>query len=202
MSEENVQVQNNVAEPSKPSFGAKVKEWFRKKIVNLKRHPQNIALLFLAIASVYYMFIMFVIGAAINETNAEASLPATGICTFIATLLSILVLVSFLNSFPKRKKPNIFFLVLTCVMIAGIIGCDIGYYIPVNLYLNSPAGAGKAAAAAAQPFVFVHIILLAIAAVVFALLPVYSRLIQKINTSVKLESATENMKGNIDIQED
>lgn len=200
---ENVQTKKETfEEPSKPSVGARIKEWFRKKIVNLKRHPQNIALLFIAIASVYYMFIMFVIGGAINETNKEPTLPATGLCTFISTLLSILVLVSFLNSFPKRKKPNIFFLVLTCVMIAGIIGCDIGYYIPVKLYLNSDAGAGKLAAAAAQPYVLAHIILLAVAAVVFALLPVYSRLIKKINTSVKLESATENMKGGIDIQED
>ena len=54
----------------------------------------------------------------------------------------------------------------------------------------------------AQPYVLGHIVLLGISSVVFALLPVYSRLIRKINTSVKLESATENIHGNIDITED
>lgn len=200
MSEENVQVQNDVVVPSKPSVGAKIKEWFRKKIVNLKRHPQNIALLFLAIASVYYMFVMYTIGLAMEVTAEEPQLPATGICSFISTLLSILVLVCFLNSFPKRKKPNIVFIIITFVMIFAIIGCDIGYYVPMHLYLIDHVN--KVEAANAQPYVLAHIILLGIAAVVFALLPVYGKLIQKINTSVKLESATENMKGNIDIQED
>ncbi len=200
---ENVQTKKETfEEPSKPSVGARIKEWFRKKIVNLKRRPQNIALLFLAIASVYYMFIMFVIGGAINEINQVDSLPATGLCTFISTLLSILVLVSFLNSFPKRKKPNIVFIIITALMIAAIIGCDLGYYIPVGEYLKTPEGLTRSVAPKAQPYVLAHIILLAVAAVVFALLPVYSKLIKKINTSVKLESATENMKGGIDIQED
>ena len=45
-------------------------------------------------------------------------------------------------------------------------------------------------------------VLLGVSAVVFALLPVYKRLINKINTKVQLESATENMQGSIDIQED
>ncbi len=201
MAEENVHIENtDVPESSKPSFGARAKEWLRKKIVNLKRHPQNIALLFLAIASVYYMFIMFVIGQAMGVTAEEPQLPATGICSFISTLLSILVLVCFLNSFPKRKKPNIVFIVLTFAMIFAIIGCDIGYYVPMHFYLIDHQN--KVEAIAAQPYVLAHIILLAIAAVVFALLPVYSRLIKKIDTSIKLESATENMSGGIDIQED
>lgn len=47
-----------------------------------------------------------------------------------------------------------------------------------------------------------HIVLLCVSAVVFALLPVYGRLIKKINTSKKLESATETMSGGIDIEEE
>lgn len=200
MSEENVQVETTIPEePSKPTIKARLKEWCRKQIVNLKRHPQNIALLFLVIASVYYMFIMFVIGQAMGVTAEEKELPATGICSFISTLLSILVLVCFLNSFPKRKKPNIVFIVMTFVMIFAIIGCDIGYYVPMHLYLIDHQN--KIEAVVAQPYVLAHMILLAVAAVVFALLPVYSKLIKKIDTSIKLESATENMKGNIDIEE-
>ena len=84
-------------------------------------------------------------------------------------------------------------------MIFAIIGCDIGYYVPMHLYLIDHQN--KIEAVVAQPYVLAHMILLAVAAVVFALLPVYSKLIKKIDTSIKLESATENMKGNIDIEE-
>lgn len=54
----------------------------------------------------------------------------------------------------------------------------------------------------AQPYILAHIVLLGVSAIVFALLPVYKRLINKIDTKVVLESATENMQGAIDIQED
>ena len=58
------------------------------------------------------------------------------------------------------------------------------------------------ACVAAQPYVIGHVVLLGISAVVFALLPVYSRLIKKIDTSIKLESATEHMSGQIDIDQE
>ncbi|MDE7330126.1 MAG: hypothetical protein K2N30_03380, partial [Clostridia bacterium] len=108
--------------PSKgEKFKANVKEWFRKKTVALKRAPQNIPLAYFVIVSVYFLLALFVISMAVEKSATEPLTPATGICIFISTLLSILVLVSFLNSFPKRKKPNIFFIVLTFVMIAGMI---------------------------------------------------------------------------------
>jgi uncharacterized membrane protein len=208
---ENVVAKSAPAEPQKPSSGAKVKEYFRKKIVNLKRKPQNIPLLFLLATSIFYLLILFVLSKAIYVCAENKNVTSGGICVFIVTLLSLLSLVSFLNAFPKRKKPNYIMVALVFVMIAVMVVCDILYYNQIAAYLSylveTDAKTGADAttrseyisAASGQPFVIVHIILLAISAVVFALLPVIKILVNKIDTSVKLESATENMNGKIDI---
>lgn len=196
----------------KPSNGKKkgkgVKEWFRKKIVALKRKPQNIALLFLAVSTIYFMLALFKISQAIYEVYTQEGVETSiGICIFITTLLSLLVLVSFLNSFPKRKKPNIFFIVLVFLMIGAMIACNVVFYVQMSdiLALDALQGATDTIAkvTTGQTYVIVHIVLLGVSALVFALLPAYRLLINKINTKVELESATENMQeGAIDIQED
>ena len=206
MTENENMVSNDVQPPESrmDKFAAAFKEWGRKKIVGLKRHPQNVALFFLLVASVYFLMIMFPVSQAGNAANNDERTFAIGICFFIATLLSILVLVSFLNAFPKRKKPSIPFIILVYVMIAGIIACDLVYYLQMDACLQNITSTGEmyATVSAAQPYIIAHIVLLGIAAVVFALLPVYKRLINMIDTSIVVESATENMqKGSIDIQE-
>ena len=200
-------IQNN--EENKPSkgnkFAARLKEWCRKRVVALKVKPQIIPLIVMVITTVYFMLILFTVSKAVQLAATNKNTAATGICTFITTLLSLLYLVSFLNAFPKRKKPNIFFIVLVGVMIAGQLACDLVYYLQMNACIEgitSPGSDMDLACRAAQPYILGHIILLGLSSVVFALLPVYSKLIRKIDTSVKLESATENMKGNIDIDED
>ena len=192
--------------PSKGNkFVAGLKEWFRKRIVALKVKPQKIPFWVMVITTIYFMLILFTISKAVNSAPTDPNTKATGICTFITTLLSLLYVVAFLNAFPKRKKPNIFFIVLVGVMIAGQIACDLVYYFQMAACIKGitrPGSPMDLACRAGQPYIIGHIVLLAISAVVFALLPVYSRLIKKINTSIKLESATEHMSGNIDIEED
>lgn len=185
-------------------FKAGVKEWFRKKIVGLKRKPQNIALLVFAITTIYYMLALFAFSKAINISYDETD--SAGICVFVSTLISLLILVSFLNAFPKRKKPNIFFIVLVFLMVGAMVACDLVYYIQMGDYiktiLNPATSQVYKQINEAQPYMIGHIILLGISAIVFALTPVFKILVNKINTKVELESATENMHGEIDIQED
>lgn len=198
--------------PSKGKASKGVKEWFRKKIVGLKRSPQNVALLFLAVTTVYFMLALYRISMAIDKVAGQKGIETTiGICIFVTTLLSLLVLVSFLNAFPKRKKPNIFFIVLVFLMIGAMVACDIVYYVQMNDIMSLPDYQSTkkevveiiSLITTGQTYIIVHVVLLGISAVVFALLPLYSKLINKINTKVELESATENMKeGAIDIQED
>ena len=199
MAEEIVQnVENN-----QPSKNNAVKEWFRKRIVTLKVKPQLIPLFIMVITTVYFMLILFSVSQAVSWNYNDTA--ATGICVFVTTLVSLLYLVSFLNAFPKRKKPNIFFIVLVFVMIAAQIGCDVGYYIQMSKAIagaSSHTSDAYLTATKAQPLMLGHIILLGISAIAFALLPVYSKLIRKINTSIKVDSATEHMGEKIDIEED
>ena len=190
------------APAKKGGFGAKVKEWCRKQIVSLKRAPQKIALLVLAVTTIYFMLVLYPLSAALSACNQ--AVDASGICQFIVTLLSLLVLVSFLNAFPKRKKANIFFIVLVFVMIAGMIACDLVIYFETMAYLAdlSETSTSYATISPIHPLLIGHVVLLGVSALIFALLPVYAKLINKINTKVELESATENMRGEIDIQED
>lgn len=194
------------ATPSKGAkFKAGVKEWLRKKVVALKVKPQLIPLTLMAITTLYFMLVLFNVSKAVYSAEgvvADASTSATGICTFITTLLSLLYLVSFLNAFPKRRKPNVFFIVLVGVMIAGQIACELVYYLQMAAFVGEK-GAGKyPACTEAQPLVIGHIALLGLSALVFALLPVYGKLLKKIDTSVKLDSATEHMREQIDIEEE
>lgn len=199
----NIQPDNTPSKSAK--FVAALKEWGRKRIVALKVKPQTIPFAIMVITTVYFMLILFSVSRAVQYAANDTRTPATGICVFITTLLSLLYLVSFLNAFPKRKKPNVFFIVLVGVMIAGQLGGDLVYYIQMDACINALQLSGSPmdiACRAAQPYIIGHIVLLALSGIVFALLPVYAKFIRKIDTSVKLESATENMTGKIDIQED
>lgn len=197
--------ENQVPQSAGEKFKASFKEWARKQIVSLKRSPQRIPLFFFLATSIYFMFSLFVLSQACFATANNAYTFATGITMFISTLLSILILVSFLNAFPKRKKPSIPFIILVFLMIGAIIACDLVYYLQMNDFIVNALDTSSSTyelAENGQPFVIAHIVLLAISTVVFILLPVYKRLINKIDTSVQVESATEHMKGSIDINEE
>lgn len=208
----------------KPGAGAKVKEWFRKFCVNLKRKPQNIPLVFLAAITIYNLISLTSFSDAVISYASKTEW--VGLMVFINTLFSILILVAFLNTFPKLKKPkskivftmtesgvklnvNILFLIVMTLMAVAMIVCEVVYHnIMTQFYIknyieyeNTINETAKALVGKTLTLSLVHIILLAVYLVLFFTLPLYRKLIMKINTSVKLESATENMK-EIDIEED
>lgn len=122
--------------PKKESFGAKVKEWFRKQAVVLKRKPQRIAFLFFVVSTLIYLIGLNVVSPGpVNDFQAQ---PYLGLSVFIVTLLSVLVLVLFMNTFPKhgiaykkggkKHKMNYIMLGLTFAFVAIMIVFDVVYY--------------------------------------------------------------------------
>jgi glucan phosphoethanolaminetransferase (alkaline phosphatase superfamily) len=187
-------------ETEKVPFSAKAKEWGRKKIVALKRAPHKIPLFVYAIVSIYFLLCLATYSEAILTYAPD--IDYLGTVLFINILLSILIIVSFLNAFPKRKKPVIPMIALVSVMTVIMIVCDIIYMVILTGNYNTVFGGNpQEIIKTTVTLSLVHIILLAIAAVVFALLPVYSKLILKINTKTQVDSATSSM-GKIDINED
>lgn len=184
---------NVAAAEETPSFGKRfvsgVKEFVRKSIVKLKRRPMNIAFLVLIVSSVVnlcYLGNFSQIGRA-NEYGDKMR----GLCVFINQLFCILVLLLFMNSFPKRqKKPKIVQLVLTFAFIAVMIGLDIYLYVTWTsdfgrefaIAQNAEVKNYKKTYDGAVTGVMTHLVLVALAAVLTATYPLYGKLINMINT--------------------
>ena len=101
-----------------------------------------------------------------------------------------------MNTFPKRAKHmNYIMLALTFVFMAVMVTCDLVWYIksyPVHSAAYEKATSESALAAiepgmTAFPIVLVHLVLVCISAILLATLPLYKKLILKINTSKVIE---------------
>ena len=164
-----------------------MKEFFRKKMVGLKRKPQTIAMVVLVVAFLYYSLNL----TQISNTTAKVQGQGMGLAGFVTMLFSMLSLVCFMNAFPHRKKTNIPMLALMFLMIAIIIYCDIYYGGRITNALTrpdnpiDPSGANSYILTA-QSMLKTHMVILIIGAALTALLPVYTPLLRKINTSIEV----------------
>lgn len=230
-------VSDKAPQPEKPTFKARVKEWFRKQIVTLKRKPQRIAMLFFVASTVMYLIGLSVTSPGpVKDCGTE---PYLGLSVFIVTLFSILVLVLFLNTFPKRgirykktgKKHNMNYimLALTFVFVIVMIIFDVVYFkhmtnvlktnsdkffetldalnrSPYKKYVPTPKPASqygvgyKDYLVPALNLTIAHIVLLCVGSVLLATLPLYRKLILKINTAKVIED--NNMNEVIDTEDE
>lgn len=175
-----------------------MKEFIRKFFVSLKRSPQNIPLVALALAFIFYSFRL----TSISDTTAMINTSNMGQCEFAAMLFSILAFVCFLRAFPKRKKADKLMLTLVFVMLAVLIFVDVVYLHRINEAVtraNNPIAITDATAyiATAQSTVRIHIVLVIVCAALLVTLPLYAKLFRKINTSIDVEGNGE--MGTIDI---
>lgn len=179
-------------EKKKMSFGARIKESFRKLIVSLKHRPQNIPLAMLVITFLYFALNL----SNLSNTTAKLQGPNMGLCAFVIMLFSMLSLVCFSNSFPRRKPVNKPMFVLMMIMFAAIITADAFYLKGIYDKTMGPAksmtlGADNMYISKAYQTLSVHIVLLVICILLIVLLPVYSKLIRKIKTSIEVENGGE-----------
>lgn len=165
--------------------GAWAKERWRKFLVSLKRRPQMIPLAVLVVAFLFYSLNLMYI----SDTTARIQGPGMGLAGFAAMLFSILSFVCFLNAFPYRKKPNMPMVVLMFALLIVVIAAD-GYYISaIWSAITRPDNPIKVTAdtsyiAYAEYYLRIHIGILAAGLVLTALLPVYSKWLRKIKTSI------------------
>ena len=181
--------------------GRGIKEVIRKSLVSLKRSPQSIPMVFLIVG-----FLIFSLNlSSIANTTARINGANMGQCEFVAMLFSILAFVVFLRTFPKRKPANKIMLGLLFGMLALLIFVDYVYITRIVTALtraDNPivVDAQSTFINTAQTVVTLHIVFVCITVVLLALLPVYSKLIRKINTSIEVEG-NENMDV-IDVSDD
>ena len=163
------------------------KEWFRKLIVKLKRKTQLIPLVLTLITSFVFLCM---IGTFSQFIQKNPGISSVGVCMFVATLASILVLPLFLNAFPKNKKPVIAFVVAVFVVFALIIAMDVVFIVNMQQFVKKYVNDVSTLAFynETQLSLIVHIVLVGICVVAFALLPVYKKAINKINTKKVVSS--------------
>ncbi len=192
------------AEPSKgQKFLAGVKEWLRKFTVKLKHKTHMIPLVIVLISSLVYLCSLNTLSIALNDIQG---IDSAGICMFVNTLVSILVLLVFLNAFPKRKKPNIVMLVGVFVLLGLLLALDLVFYFKVVNFAEMSAKkvfmtldeyyAEHPMIIPALNKVILHVIFVGISILALAFLPLYKMGINKINTRKVL--AENEIKEEID----
>lgn len=165
-----------------------MKEFFRKRLVGLKRQPSIIPLLVFVVAFLVYSLNL----THVSDTTAKIQGPNMGLAGFATMLFSMLSLVCFLNAFPKRKPVVKPMLILMFAMNALLIFCDFYY---ASCIVNAVNRADNPIAITPTTFYIaqaswlmgVHQTILIVGVVLTALLPVYSKLLRKINTSIEVE---------------
>lgn len=172
----------NVKKPSA------VKEFFRKQIVTLKRNPQNIPMAMLLISFVYYSLNL----TNMSDTTAKIQGIGMGLSQFCIMLFSLLSIVCMLNAFPSRKKPVYPMVALMFVMFGIMIYADIHFCNGIMAALTraeSPIvlDVNTIYIANAYNMLQTFIVLIGITAALVLTLPIYSKWIRKINTSVDVE---------------
>jgi len=171
-------------EKKENKFLAGLKEWLRKTIIKLKRKTYIIPLILTLITSFVYLCM---IGTFAQLIEHNSGIPYAGICMFVNTLASILILPLFLNAFPKRKKPQVVYIVLVFVVFALIIAMDAIFMSNIKSFFANYDASKLTDTLIAEKenslqCALVHIILVCICVVVFALLPLYKKGLNMINT--------------------
>lgn len=177
---------------AKPRKG--FKEFIRKFLVSIKRKPQNIAMFILLVGFVFFSLNL----TSISDTTALINTANMGQCEFCMMLFSILSFVVFMRAFPKRQKVKIPMLVLTFLFLGIIIFTDVVYLLRINdaltrdvnrIVINYETGKNMFIANAWGTLI-AYLIFVGVVVFLLATLPIYSKLLKKINTSIDVEGNT------------
>jgi hypothetical protein len=167
---------------------AALKEFVRKSIVALKRSPQTIPMVMLLASFVYFSLNL----TNMSDTTAKIQGVGMGLCQFCIMLFSLLSIVCMLNAFPKRKKPVLPMVILLFVMFGIIIFADFHYCNAIMAALTRAESPIKLDVnteyiALAYNMLQTFVTLIGVTAGLVVTLPVYSKWIRKIKTSVEIE---------------
>lgn len=165
-----------------------LREILRKAVVALKRKPSLIPLLMLFASFLVYSLNL----THMSDTTALIQGKGMGLSQFCIMLFNLLAMLCMLNAFPRRKKANIPMLVLMFAMFGILIFCDIHYLNGIAAAVNREVSPIAITAETeyirkAYDMLATYQIMLFVTAGLVVLLPVYTKLLRKIKTSVDVE---------------
>lgn len=177
-----------------------MKEWFRKLLVSIKRNPNYIPLVFLCISCLVFNLNL----TSFSKTISLINEPGMGLCSFAIALCSYLSIITYLGAYPRRQKVKIGALIIVILMLVISIGCQFifSYFIKYGTILKEnpiEINEKRLFVNTAKQTSSVHIVFLSISLVLILLLPVYKKLLAKINTSISIE---DNQVNNVQVDKE
>jgi len=173
-------------------LAVKIKDKIRKWIVAVKRNPHYIPLTMYIICCVIYTFTL----TAHSDTSMYVSNREIALYVFVITLASMLIIFSFINAYAKRNKHKnlmlgvVYFLALVQIVFDGIY-LYIIYYETVLREHPVPINESSQFIAVSRFWTAFHLGAVAVSTLAVILLPVYRALLQRIDTSVEDDEATD-----------
>lgn len=186
---------------AKISLGASLRERYRKILVSVKRKPHLIPLFIMGFSFMWYSLQL----TTVSNATATINGAGMGLCGFVTMLFSVLGLVCFGYAFPHRKPVNKVMLTVMTVMFLAVIYADYRYLSTIRIWVYNEFAFASASTIVNDLSIFearqvsriqtkhminrmltVHMILVGVGLIMTALLPFYSKLIKRINTTVKV----------------
>lgn len=164
-------------------------EFIRKFFVALKRKPQNIPLVAIAVCFIWYSFNLS--STAFTTSRLQGS--NMGLTGFAIMLFSTLAIVCCMNAFPYRKKVKVPMLVLLFVLLGIIVFCDIHYLNCIASKLDTGLVESKLIdkVAGTRQVMTTHLIMVLVSTALVITLPIYRKWIRKIKTSIEVAENAE-----------
>jgi len=172
-----------------------MKMFLHKQIVNLKRAPQRIPLVFLVVCCIIYTF------SLTEHSNASMYVSSNIIAlyVFIITLTSMLTIISYINAYSGGKRNTTMLLVAIFLILLqaalGILYLNTMFYETVLRENPVPVTPDIAAS---MNMTMVHIGALAVSLLAILLKPVYHKALLKIDTAI-LDVEESNITGDTSI---
>ena len=176
-------------------------DFFRKHLVNLKRRPQTIPLILLVVSCMIYTFHL----TAHSNASMYVSSQIIALYVFIITLASMLVIFSFANAYARGTRRFTLMMAVVFFLLAVQIFLDI-VYLNIMFYetmvRDNPVPITQDIADSMN-WTMIHLGSLALTALSILLLPVYRRLLQKIDTSIEDEEFDDlQAESLVEVEED
>jgi hypothetical protein len=158
-----------------------MKEFFHKQIVNLKRAPQRIPLVFLVISCIIYTFNLSPHSNASMYVNSNI----IALYVFIITLASMLAIFSYINAYSggvlHKGMLAVAIILILLQMFLGYLYLNIMFY--ETIYRENPVPVTPDIADSMN-MTMVHMGSLVIALIAIVLKPLYHKALLKVDTSI------------------
>ncbi|MDR3021754.1 MAG: hypothetical protein LBU60_03665 [Clostridiales bacterium] len=159
-----------------------MKEYFRKKLVTLKKKPNIIPFLLICFSMAIFTFNLSDHSEAVMHFEKNNSVAPI---LFVTTLASMMSIISFIGYKKKFDRSAILAVSITCILLILQLVLQLYYLKQLNYDIANSILRPIPESASSRKWTVVHIVFLSITLFSIATLPLYKKALQLINTTPK-----------------